>query len=172
MLPIQPKDKRAYFMLPQAPEDAGYYVYGNVDHKPNSGHLAQYAHSALLTLIFSVERLWQTRDNRKFGIGNISLADGKEFHEHASHRKGVEMDCRPIRKDGLTGQEARVSRFDTYYDREATILLICLFAEQANVQRIYFNDDKVQVAVGGKVKSFPNHDDHFHVEIQLPVAKK
>jgi len=25
-VPIQPKDKRNYFILPQAPEDAGYYV--------------------------------------------------------------------------------------------------------------------------------------------------
>ena len=30
MLELQPKDKRGYFMLPQAPEGAGYYVYGNV----------------------------------------------------------------------------------------------------------------------------------------------
>jgi hypothetical protein len=25
---MQPKDIRNFFMLPQAPEDAGYYVYG------------------------------------------------------------------------------------------------------------------------------------------------
>ena len=30
MLELQPKDKRGYFMLPQAPEGAGYYVDGNV----------------------------------------------------------------------------------------------------------------------------------------------
>ncbi|MGK5025323.1 hypothetical protein [Janthinobacterium sp. RB2R34] len=28
MLELQPRDKRGYFMLPQAPEDSGYYVYG------------------------------------------------------------------------------------------------------------------------------------------------
>lgn len=28
MLEIQPNDSRSYFMLPQAPEYAGYYVYG------------------------------------------------------------------------------------------------------------------------------------------------
>lgn len=27
---IQPLGSRGYFMVPQAPEDAGYYVYGNV----------------------------------------------------------------------------------------------------------------------------------------------
>ena len=28
MLEVQPRDKRGFFILPQAPEDAGYYVYG------------------------------------------------------------------------------------------------------------------------------------------------
>ncbi|MBP1204475.1 hypothetical protein JOD97_002517 [Duganella sp. 1411] len=38
MLETQPKDSRGYFVLPQAPEDAGYYVYGT----PGDG-AAQYA---------------------------------------------------------------------------------------------------------------------------------
>lgn len=42
-VPIQPKDRRGYFMLPQAPEDAGYFVYGNVHGVPGTGNLAQYA---------------------------------------------------------------------------------------------------------------------------------
>jgi penicillin-insensitive murein endopeptidase len=29
-VPIQPRDQLGRYMLPQAPEDAGYYVYGNV----------------------------------------------------------------------------------------------------------------------------------------------
>ena len=28
MLEVQPRDKRGFFILPQAPEDAGYSVYG------------------------------------------------------------------------------------------------------------------------------------------------
>lgn len=27
-VPIQPKDGRSFYMLPQAPEEAGYYIYG------------------------------------------------------------------------------------------------------------------------------------------------
>ncbi len=30
---------------------------------------------------------------------------------------------------------------------------------------VYFNDDKVQQAVGGRVRSMFGHDDHFHLEI-------
>lgn len=63
MVEIQPKDTRGYFMLPQAPEDAGYFVYGT----PGQG-AGQYAHPIMMTLIFFIEREWQTIDRRKFGI--------------------------------------------------------------------------------------------------------
>jgi len=104
-------------MLPQAPEDAGYYVYGNVKGVPGTGHLAQYAHLNLLSLIFWVEREWQAIDDRRFGIGNISLANGLKY-DHRTHMKGIEMDIRPVRKDKMVGQAARCSRFDAVYDRE------------------------------------------------------
>lgn len=164
MSDITPKDSRGYFMLPQAPEDAGYYVYGT----PDRGR-GQYAHPALLSVIFEIERQWRAIDTRKFGIGNISLAGGGKFEPHSSHKKGIEIDMRPVRKDSLTGQGARVSRFDKkIYDRDATIALIRLFAEHPSVTVIYFNDDKVQEAIGGGiVRSLPSHDDHFHVEIKV-----
>lgn len=163
MLEAQPQDSRGYFMLPQAPEDAGYYVYGNIGGRPNTGHLAQYAHPNLLSLIFYISREWQAIDDRKFGIGNISIAGGLKY-DHATHQKGIEMDLRPIRKDRLVGQAARVSRFDAVYDREATIKLIRLFVQHPMVAKIFFNDDKVQQAIG-RVRSLIGHDDHMHVEI-------
>jgi len=167
-VPIQPKDKLGRFMLPQAPEDAGYYVYGNVGGVAGTGHLAQYAHPNLLSVIFRIEREWQAIDVRKFGIGNISLAEGRRY-EHKTHQKGIEMDFRPIRKDTLTGQAARVSRFDSMYDRDATIRLVRLFLEHPMVSKVFFNDDKLQQACGGRVRSLRGHDDHLHAEIwKLP----
>ena len=165
-VPIQPKDSRGYFLLPQAPEDAGYYVYGNVKGVPGTGALAQYAHPNMLSVIFWVEREWQSIDDRKFGIGNISVANGLKY-DHASHMKGVEMDIRPVRKDHMVGQAARCSRFDEkVYDREATIRLLCLFLRHPLVTKMYFNDDKVQQACGpGRVKSWPDHNDHIHIEV-------
>lgn len=166
MLPVQAKDSRGYFMLPQAPEDAGYYVYGNLHHIPGTGHLAQYAHPNLLTLIFQIERDWQAIDDRKFGIGNISIDGGLPYDKHQTHQKGIEMDCRPVRKDRITGQAARCSHFDrSVYDREATIKLIRLFTQHPWVRLIYFNDGEVQRTLGAKVRSCAGHDDHFHVEL-------
>jgi hypothetical protein len=102
-------------MLPQAPEQAGYYVYGNVGGVPGTGHLAQYAHSNMLSVIFWVEREWQAIDDRKFGIGNISVAGGLKY-DHATHMKGIEM--------GATQRLARVDRANkTEQQRELELRL-------------------------------------------------
>jgi penicillin-insensitive murein endopeptidase len=164
-VPIQPRDQLGRYMLPQAPEDAGYYVYGNVGGVPGTGHLAQYAHPNMLSVIFWVEREWQAIDDRKFGIGNISVANGLRY-DHHTHMKGIEMDIRPVRKDKMVGQAARCSYMDTaVYDREATIKLVRLFLQHPMVRLIYFNDEKVQQATGGRVKYWRDHNDHLHIEI-------
>lgn len=138
-------------MLPQAPEEAGYYIYGT----PGAG-AAQFAHPKLLSLIFIVEREWQEFENRKFGIGNISIANGLPFG-HATHMKGLEVDVRPLRKDG---KQVPVSYFDPEYDRAATSQLIDLFrANAVGPIRIFFNDSKVPGVMPQK-----KHDNHFHFE--------
>lgn len=163
-IPIQPRDQQGWYMLPQAPEDAGYYVYGNVNHVPGTGHLAQYAHPNMLSVIFWVEREWQAIDDRKFGIGNISLAGGVKY-EHATHQKGIEMDIRPVRKDHMTGQAARCSYKDkTIYDQDATVKLVRLFLQHPLVKVIYFNDKELRTIVGSpRMTTWPKHDDHLHV---------
>jgi penicillin-insensitive murein endopeptidase len=151
MLEVQPKDKRGYFILPQAPEDAGYYVYGT----PGGG-AAQYAHPRMLTLIFAVEREWEAIDDRKFGVGNISMANGVKF-DHGSHLSGLEVDVRPLRKDG---RQVPVTYLDEEYDLDGTETLINLFRANAPGQlTIFFNDNRIVVATPLK-----KHDNHFHVQ--------
>lgn len=168
VVPIQPQDRRGYFMLPQAPEQAGYYVYGTLRDVPGTGHLAQYAHPNLLTLIFDIEREWQAMCERKFGIGNISIDGGFAYDGHKSHQKGIEIDCRPVRKDKMVGQAAVCTYKDKVYDLDATIKLIRLFVEHPWIKIAYFNDERVQKALGGtRVKSLGGHNNHFHVELRL-----
>jgi penicillin-insensitive murein endopeptidase len=153
MLEVQPKDSRGYFMLPQAPEDAGYYVYGT----PVQG-AGQYAHPSLMTVLFVVEREWQKTDNRKFGIGNISLAGGGKFKPHATHKDGLQVDVRPLRKDGA---HVPVTYFQAGYDKGATARLITLFQAHPAVIKMYFND----LTIPG-VCPLADHDNHFHVEMR------
>jgi len=144
-------------MLPQAPEDAGYYVYGT----PDQGG-GQYAHPDMLTTLFSIERQWQTIDYRKFGIGNISLSGGGRFKPHGSHKNGLQVDIRPLRKDGA---HVPVNYFQAGYDKEATARLIGLFRAHPAVMTVYFND----LSIPG-VLPMVNHDNHFHVAIRAGTS--
>jgi murein endopeptidase len=154
MLEVQPKDSRGYFMLPQRPEDAGYYVYGT----PIQG-AGQYGHPAMLSLLFFIEREWQAIERRKFGIGNISLADGTKYGKHASHKDGLQVDVRALRRDGA---QAGVTIFQhDLYDKHATAKLIALFRSHPSVKSILFNDTSIPGVI-----PWEGHDDHFHVNIR------
>ena len=153
MLEIQPKDSRGYFMLPQKPEGAAYYTYGT----PLSG-AGQYAHQKLLSLILMIEHRWQALDDRKIGIGNISLAGGAHYPPHDGHKSGRDVDIRLLRKDG---KPVPVTRWDQQYDRDATAKLIELFFESHMIKVIYFNDLSIP-----QVKPATYHDDHFHITIK------
>jgi penicillin-insensitive murein DD-endopeptidase len=157
MLEVQPKDSRGYFMLPQHPEGAGYYVYGT----PRNG-AGQYGHPALLSVLFFVEHEWQAVDNRRFGIGNISLAGGEKYGKHHSHVNGLQVDVRPLRLDGV---EDGVNRFQHgIYDRAGTAKLIAIFRSHPSVHQVLFNDTVIP-----GVMPWDKHDDHFHVGVMAAI---
>lgn len=150
---ILPMDCRRYFMLPQGPEDGGYYVYG----RPSNG-VYQYAQSRMMTVLLQIAWEWQGLDKRRMGVGDISLADGVASNMHSTHKSGLEVDIRPLRKDGA---EAPVRWDQQGYDHDATAALIDLFFIFAPVDFILFNDPHIP-----GVKPFRHHDDHFHVQLR------
>jgi penicillin-insensitive murein DD-endopeptidase len=152
-VPIQ--DARKFFVLPQGYEGGGYYTYGT----PGDGQ-SQYAHPALISALNLIAFEWSALDERKFGVGNISLANGVRTPDHKTHRSGLEVDIRPLRTDGLN---MRCNFRDKVYDRDATKKLIGLFWKLPNVSEVLFNDP----AIGGGVRYYQGHDDHFHVSISL-----
>ncbi|MBU0747385.1 MAG: penicillin-insensitive murein endopeptidase [Gammaproteobacteria bacterium] len=149
-----PQDARGYFMLPQMPEESGYYTYGT----PPGGR-AQYARVQMLNFIFKLEHGWSMIEERKIGIGNISLAQGKQFPPHRSHRSGLEVDIRPIRKDG---SKRPVRWSSTDYDQVATQRLVDLIWQTGMVKKVGFNDPKIANAT-----FMAGHDDHLHVEVRI-----
>lgn len=156
--PLRPtQDTRGFFMLPQAPMDSGYYTYGMMDKQPDRGGY-QYAHPIMMTALLRVAAEWQTIDKRRFGVGNISRADGRPDDDHKSHKDGLQVDVRPLRKDGL---HLPVRWDDREYDQVATLRLIELFRTFAPVLVIYFNDPDIPF-----VRSRVKHDDHFHVGLR------
>lgn len=158
--PLRPRptqDSRGFYMLPQAPMDSGYYVYGKLYGKPAKGAY-QYAHPIMMTAILRVALQWQARDARRIGIGDISMAGGPKPPDHDSHRSGLEVAVRPLRKDG---REEPVAWWDANYDLGGTARLIDLFRTYAPVVKIYFNGPEIPF-----VKRAVRHDDHFHVKLR------
>lgn len=158
--PLRPRptqDSRGFFMLPQAPMDSGYYVYGLLYKKPAKGAY-QYAHPITMTAILRVALEWQAIDKRRFGVGDISLPGGPKPPNHDSHMSGLEVDIRPLRKDGL---EMPVTWRDREYDKAGTEKLINLFRTFAPVAKVLFNGPDIAFVI-----HWPGHDDHFHVKMR------
>ena len=148
------QDGRKFYVLPQAPEDAGYYTYGTP-----TGGAGQFSHPKMLTFLFLLIFRWGAFDSRKIGIGNISLAEGAPFPPHRSHTSGLEADIRPMRTDG---RQLPVNRHDRLYDREATGRLVTIMLDSGLVKRVMFNDSLIR-----GVNRLAGHDDHLHVEVKL-----
>lgn len=145
-------DSRDFAKLPQNPENSGYYTYGT----PSGGN-AQFGHPKLLSFIFLLERRWRAVDARLFGVGNISLANGVVFHPHKSHKSGLEVDIRPLRKDGL---RLPVRYHENFYDRDGTKKLVELMFGTGLIRRVMFNDSQIY-----GVHRLAGHDNHLHVEV-------
>lgn len=106
-----------------------------------------------MTAILRVALEWQARDPRRIGIGDISLANGPKTPDHSSHRDGLQVDVRALRKDG---REPPVRWSEPEYDLEATIRLgICTGDE------VLFNDKRVPFT-----QIWPGHDNHMHIELR------
>jgi Putative peptidoglycan binding domain len=102
---------------------------------------------------------------RPFSIGQISNKGGGPMPPHLSHRLGIDIDVRPMRKDG---QNQPVTIDDGQYDRALTTELIDLWWTNAPVQAVFFNDKTV--IDEGLSRSVNGHGNHFHVRLRMKGA--
>lgn len=156
--PVQAQSgKRCGFLqLPQKPAGDGYYTYGT----PGRG-AGQYGVPDTISLIQDVAKNWS---GTPFGVGNISRAGGGKFGVHKSHRDGTNVDIRPMRSDGApVGANWRLPG----YDRAATQRLVDAFLATGRVRNILFNDPAIK-----GVMPYPDHNDHFHVNVRSSCTKR
>mgnify|MGYP001372804020 CR=1 FL=1 len=109
------------------------------------------------TMVYGLLRVgqrWAGRGPRMM-VGDISLQSGGKMPGHASHRRGVDADLRPVRNDG---QEGPVEWRSSAYSRPLTLALLKLFREVLPVERILFNDPQAP-----HTRRCKGHDNHFHV---------
>lgn len=147
------KDDRGFFALPPAAEGSAYYRYGT----PGNG-AGQFSHPQMLNFIFMLAFHWGGKDDRKIGIGNVSLKNGQAFPPHRSHRSGLDVDMRPMRLDG---KELPVSMNSREYDRAGTSKLVEAIWQTGMVSFVGFNDIMIP-----RVKTLPGHHDHLHITLK------
>ena len=104
--------------------------------------------------------------DKPFSVGQISKKGGGTMPPHKSHKLGVDIDVRPMRKDG---KNVPVDITHPQYDRELTTELIDSWWRNAPVQNVFFND---QTTIASGLSQFVNgHGNHFHVRLRVKDAE-
>jgi endonuclease G len=130
----------------------GYYSYSQHRHK-------QFGLSETIKAIQEIGKLWFTSHSSGpvFGVGNISLNGGGKMEPHQSHRTGLDVDIRLLRKDGA---RIGVTFKDPNYSLTRTQQLVNTILKNPilKVNLILCNDPRLK-----GVTPSPGHDDHLHV---------
>jgi len=135
----------------QLPGDNGdYYIYTQMS--------KVYGTPATILSIKSLATRVKAALNIRIAIGDISFQNGGHMAPHDSHTRGVDVDVRPLRNDGIEG---RCTIHETVYSRANTKKLVELVHEDPNLKSILFNDTKI---VG--VKQWSGHDNHLHIRFK------
>jgi hypothetical protein len=123
----------------------------------------QFGQQSTIDAAIRVAANWNEKhSNRPFSIGQISKKGGGPMPPHKSHQLGVDVDVRPMRKDG---ENAPVTITDSQFDRELTTELIKLWWRLAPTQAVFFNDQSV---IDAGLSRFVNgHHNHFHVRLRM-----
>ena len=149
-------DGHLFYNLPQNQREIGEDGYYNYGTPPNGA--GQYGRGASLSTVFKAGNLWLlSGESSRFGVGNMSLKNGQRFEPHSSHRKGLDIDVRPM---SVGGVEQAVTWRSPGYDRAATQRLVNTFYATGSVRQIFFNDPEID-----GVKPLAGHDNHLHIQV-------
>jgi peptidoglycan hydrolase-like protein with peptidoglycan-binding domain len=130
----------------------------------------QYGTEKAIKALIELAGAWiQIHPEVPLQYGHISRKGGGPFFStvnmghlaHQTHKDGLTVDVRPIRKDN---QMRSVDIGESQYDRARTKELVQLIRQRhPNVRRIFFNDATfIQAHL---TRRADGHDDHLHVEL-------
>lgn len=158
----------AFTQLPQKPEagesGSGYYTYGTDDtYRPGTKANGQYGDPRAMQVITSVAgQLANGPEDTPFGVGNISLQDGRQFTPHAKHRDGLGIDVRPPRLDK---KEDPVDFRHPQYDQAGTQRLVDAIRATGAAETIYFNGPGIEGVTPDR-PGVKTHDNHLHIKVR------
>lgn len=136
---------------------------GLVNYRRETGGADQYGTESTIEAILEAGEAWEKKHPyQPFSIGDISRKGGGPFTGHAGHRKGLEPDVRPKRRDG---KNLPVAIFMPEYSQELTRDLILTIKATGLLVKVLFND-KVLINEG-LCQYFSGHSDHLHFRFKV-----
>ena len=130
-------------------EDGSFYLYSNRDRGWGTASTLQ----SIRTLATAMHATGIV-----IGVGDISFSQGGKMPPHGSHRRGVDVDIRPQRKDG---SRIPISITDPAYSHDNTLKVVQALQRDPNLELILFNDNKIK-----GVRFYEGHHNHLHVRFK------
>jgi hypothetical protein len=144
--------------LARSPEVLVPYRDGFGLYVKSTGSSSLFATPKTLASIQTLARKVAERLDVSLGIVDMSYEAGGKHPDHSSHRRGIDVDIRPLRKDK---KDEPVTISDPQYSRELTKSLVGYAYEDPNVQFILFNDTQIP-----RVQYAKNHHHHLHIRFR------
>ncbi|HEX8556696.1 MAG TPA: penicillin-insensitive murein endopeptidase [Pyrinomonadaceae bacterium] len=137
-----------------SPQGLGYISYN----RANDG-ADQWGTEATIHKIEEIGRRWAAlHPSVPFAVGDISRRGGGVLPPHKSHQRGVDVDIRPLRRDG---QNQPVDYMRPEYSRELTRELVRVIREVEPGAVIFFNDG--ELIRERLTQHLSGHHNHLHV---------
>ncbi|MGI8786869.1 MAG: peptidoglycan-binding protein [Pyrinomonadaceae bacterium] len=151
-VPAKPNASGIDFVLPL--DGAGFTTYNR---EPNGAD--QYGTELTINAIIALAGKWfLLHPEVRLQVGDISRKGGGDFPPHASHKKGVDTDFRPVRRDNRMDA---ISVGEPEYDTIRSEEFIKLALSRHPNATIFFNDQRL--INKGLTRHAAGHQNHIHI---------
>jgi hypothetical protein len=144
--------------LERSPEVLVPYLQDHGLYVKTSGSKNLFATPGALASLKTAARKLKEQYDANLGIVELSKEAGGNLPPHKSHRRGIDADIRPLRKDK---KNLPVSMTELQYSRDLTRALVGYLLEDPNVSLILFADKQIDGITYDK-----HHHDHLHVRFK------
>ncbi len=157
------RDEHSGFVLLPV-SGVGYYHFGGTERPDEDA----WGEATTIACIEAVGEAWAQRHPHgpRIGVGDISTRRGGRFRPHHEHRRGLDVDVRPVRRQ----DEGSVRVGQRAYDRAGTRELIDLFSRTCAVRSVLL-DDRIVARHMRRVHRCRGHRNHLHVRLAPPWAQ-
>jgi len=131
----------------------GYRTYG----EPQK----QFGTEQTVSRLRHIGEIWSKQQRTPIQFGRISKRGGGTLGGHTSHKRGIDVDIRPVRADGAA---LPTTWKDRNYDRRSTLELLRTIRRLYPDTIILFNDP--EAIRQGLSKRWSKHDDHVHLRFR------